>query len=134
MVLTKEVAIIVKSKDKMLAPVSEDANLHVKLISPALQLPSSSDVVNSRSSEKPSSKISLPGAGATKERPAAVKVSDEVTAKWDEGDEEDENVDVGTLGKDGMVNFICALPAQGKTNISMQWEVSAPAKTNIYEL
>ena len=51
-----------------------------------------------------------------------------------EGDEEDENVDVGALGKDGKVNFLCALPAQGKTNISMQWEIGAPAKTKIYEL
>ncbi|KAH6911819.1 mucoidy inhibitor A [Coprinopsis sp. MPI-PUGE-AT-0042] len=120
-------------------PISEDANVHVKLISPALQLPGSTDGGSIRSSKgfsltSKSGDNSSSTSSATKKIPAPVKVSNEVVAKWDDGNEEEENIDVGSLGKDGKVNFVCALPAQGKTNISMQWEVTAPAKTKIYGL
>ena len=119
-------------------PVSEDANLIVKAISPALQLPSSSDEASIRSSGKRFSLGKLPenasGSSATKKVPVPVKVSNEVTAKWDDGNEEEEKIDVASLGKDGKFNFFCSLPGQGKTNISMQWEVNAPAKTKIYGL
>ena len=121
-------------------PISEDANLTVKLINPALQPPSASDGGSVRSSGKgfligkAMDNASSPGSSATKKVPATVKVSNEVIATWDDGNEEDENVDVSSLGKDGKIKFVCTLPAQGRTNITMQWEVNAPAKTKIYGL
>lgn len=121
-------------------PISEDVNVNVKLISPALQLPGSGDGGSIRSSKGFSLSGSKSGDGSssasstTKKIPAPVKMSNEVMAKWDDGNEEEENIDVGSLGKDGKVRFVCALPAQAKTNITMQWEVTAPAKTHIYGL
>ena len=35
-----------------------------------------------------------------------------------DGNEEEENIDVAALGKDGKINLICSLPAQGKTNVT----------------
>jgi hypothetical protein len=113
-------------------------NVNVKLISPALQLPGSTDGGSIRSGKgfslgsSKSGDKSASASGTTKKIPAPVKVSNEVMAKWDDGNEEEENIDVGSLGKDGKLNFVCALPAQGKTNITMQWEVTAPAKSKIY--
>jgi Domain of unknown function (DUF4139) len=121
-------------------PISEDVNVNVKLISPALQLPGSTDGGSTRSGKgfllgsSKSGDKSASTSGTSKKIPAPVKVSDEVMAKWDDGNEEEENIDVGSLGKDGKLNFVCALPAQGKTNITMQWEVTAPAKSKIYGL
>lgn len=120
--------------------VSEDSTISVKLIAPALQLPTSGD-----SGSIKSAKASGFGLGSSKKEPsgstsaavgplripAPVNVSAGVTAKWDYGCEEEENLDVASLGKDGKVNFFCALPAQGKSNLTLQWEVSAPTKTKI---
>lgn len=106
-------------------PVSEDSSIAVKLLNPALQLPnpsSSTDSSSLRISEK---------AGALSKINPSVKLSNEVVAKWDDGNEEEENIDASMLGKDGRINLVCSLPAQGKTNVTLQWEVSAPAKTKI---
>ncbi|TFK17639.1 hypothetical protein FA15DRAFT_698379 [Coprinopsis marcescibilis] len=105
-------------------PVSEDAAIVVKLISPALQLPTteSGGSVRAGKSDVSSTVVRIP---------SPVKVASGITAKWDDGGEDEENIDVTSLGKNGKINFVCALPAQGKTNLTLQWEVTAPAKTKI---
>ncbi|EAU80901.1 mucoidy inhibitor A [Coprinopsis cinerea okayama7 len=109
--------------------VSEDATIAVKLISPALQLPS---VENGSVKSGKGNRASITESGSGTVRiPAPVKVASGVTAKWDDGGEDEESVDAASLGKDGKLNFICSLPPQGKTNLTLQWEVSAPVKTKI---
>ncbi|KAJ2933422.1 hypothetical protein H1R20_g3674, partial [Candolleomyces eurysporus] len=73
----------------------------------------------------------------------SVKVTADVVAQWDrpgsdvasateEGpDSDSEPVDLTALGKDGKISWLCSVPAQTKTNLTLQWEVSAPVSTNI---
>ncbi|TEB18300.1 hypothetical protein FA13DRAFT_1746206 [Coprinellus micaceus] len=35
------------------------------------------------------------------------------------------------IGRDGKVSWMCALPSQGKVTLTLQWEVSAPFRTDI---
>jgi len=53
-----------------------------------------------------------------------------VVAQWHGVDEA--GVEVEDLGKDGKLNWIlCAVPAQEKIELVLQWEVVAPVKTTI---
>ncbi|RXW11376.1 hypothetical protein EST38_g14479, partial [Candolleomyces aberdarensis] len=71
----------------------------------------------------------------------SVKVTSGVVAQWDRPgsdaasatDEglDSEPVDFTALGKDGKINWLCSVAAQTKTNLTLQWEVNAPIKTNI---
>ncbi|KAL0946220.1 hypothetical protein HGRIS_012479 [Hohenbuehelia grisea] len=93
-------------------PISEDAQITVKLVAPALTTPSNTGT--------------LGGKGT---RPDPVKVSEGVVAQWD-GAEEAE-AELTSLGKDGKLNWVCSVPAQGKVNLQLQWEVASPASITV---
>ncbi|KAG6852228.1 hypothetical protein C0991_001818 [Blastosporella zonata] len=96
-------------------PVSEDTQIQVKLVSPALVL-------------KEKEKSEKDNEGAEK----VVAVAKGVSAMWDGAD--DPAVDVNALGMNGMFNWVCAVPAQGKINLVLQYEVVTPARTNVVGL
>jgi len=135
--------------------VSEDAAIGVKLLAPTLPLPPPAPAAAASGSDNGSvrggrgggfgfssmPKASVPASPAPEQKKAArvpppVQVAQGVVAQWDYDDtpEEEENVDVAALGKDGKIAFVCALPAQGKANLTVQWEVTAPAKTKLVGL
>ncbi|EFI27220.1 hypothetical protein CC1G_15048 [Coprinopsis cinerea okayama7 len=127
-------------------PVSENALIGVKLISPALQLPapenSGSNYSNAGSLASSTLKqfVTVQGGdGMTVNKfgikiPAPVKVTKDVVAQWQGADEAETQADVQALGSDGKLVWKCAVPAQGKVALSLQWEVSAPVKSNIVGL
>jgi len=95
-------------------PVSQDANISVKLISPALSPSVSPTTVSSTSNSAV---------------PSRVNVCDGVFAQWNRAD--DPSADVTALGKNGQLDWICALPAFGKVNLLLQWEVSTSQQERI---
>ncbi|KAF8802177.1 hypothetical protein BYT27DRAFT_7226523 [Phlegmacium glaucopus] len=99
------------------APVSEDSDITVKLVSPALGIPGEGF-----------------GGGTIGElkAPPPLRVASGVIAQWHGADEA--GVEVEALGKDGKLNWVCAVPAQEKIGLVLQWEVMAPAKTAIVGL
>ena len=97
-------------------PVSQDANITVNLISPALTLPTAS------------STLKLTG----KETPPKVRVSEGITAQWNGSD--DPNGDLSALGGNGRIDWICSIPASGTVNLLFQWEVTTTQKTVVYGL
>ncbi|KAJ2918730.1 hypothetical protein MD484_g1671, partial [Candolleomyces efflorescens] len=137
-------------------PVSEDSIINVKLLSPALQLPSSNAIASNDSASIKKDKTGLavlniigsagssnPGDSEKELKAVAksVQVSSGVVAQWDrpgsdpssttEEGFDSESVDLTALGKDGKISWLCSVPAQTKTNLTLQWEVNAPANTNI---
>ena len=92
-------------------PVSQDANIIVKLVSPALCVPTPS---------------STPSGTSTLAERSRVKVCEGVVAQWNGAD--DRNVDITALGKNGKLDWVCTLPAFGKVNLLLQWEVSTSQK------
>ncbi|KAJ7119768.1 hypothetical protein C8R44DRAFT_737530 [Mycena epipterygia] len=92
-------------------PTSQDAQIEVKLVNPALTVPSEA------AGTKRTSMV------ATKNpAPQVVKIAQGVVAQWDGVDEPDCAVE--SLGLDGKVNWICSVPSQGKVNLSLDWEVT----------
>lgn len=96
-------------------PVSEDSLITVKLLSPPLVAPFSDSTLSS--------------SGGELKVPPPVKVSSGVVVQWDGADEPGN--DVEGLGKDGKFYWVCAVPSQGKVNLLLQWEVTAPVRTDI---
>ncbi len=97
-------------------PISEDEQITVKLVKPALSLPG---LMTGTMKTKDV-------AAAAARRVPHVNVEDGVLAQWEGSDDTD--TDVSSLGKDGKINFLCTVPAQGKLNLLLQWEVSSSAK------
>ncbi|ESK90597.1 mucoidy inhibitor a [Moniliophthora roreri MCA 2997] len=109
-------------------PVSEDAQITVKLVNPALKVPTGST--------KPQAVAGSSSGGETTVVEASagpnVKVAEGVVAQWDGAD--DPSVDVNALGKDGKINWLCDVAGQEKVNLTLQWEVSTPVKTQVVGL
>ncbi|KAF9465728.1 hypothetical protein BDZ94DRAFT_1320028 [Collybia nuda] len=95
-------------------PVSESSQITVKLVSPSLSVPEAS------------------GTGGEVQAPQAVKVGEGVHAQWEGADEQ--GIDMEHLGRDGKFHWVCAVPSQGKINLVLSWEVSAPLHTDIVGL
>ena len=100
-------------------PVSEDDQIEVKLVNPSLVIPNPAATTRSIN-------------GGEVRAPPPVKVSDGVIAQWEGADEP--GFDMESLGKDGKFNWVCSIPAQGKVNLLLAWEVSAPARTTVVGL
>ncbi|KAK0188984.1 hypothetical protein F5146DRAFT_1057481 [Armillaria mellea] len=96
-------------------PVSEDEQINVKLVSPALSLPDGSSI----RTVKTNASRAIPH----------VQVSEGVVARWEGSDES--GIDVDALGKDGKINWLCTVPPQGKLSLVMQWEVSTPVRAHV---
>ena len=100
----------------------------MKLVSPALGVPGEGSSGSGRTIGSTSEK------GSTGELKtfSPLKVAPGVNAQWHDAD--DVGVEVEALGKDGKLNWVCAVPAQEKIGLVLQWEVTAPAKTPIVGL
>lgn len=89
-------------------PVSDDSKITVKLVRPALGVPGEGFGGGGMSTGEP--KVLPP-----------VSVASGVVAQWHGADEA--GVEVEALGKDGKLNWICAVPGQEKIGLVLQWEV-----------
>nr|GAT47653.1 predicted protein [Mycena chlorophos] len=127
-------------------PASRDAQIEVRLISPALKVPvPEEEVVESRPSQsrsRASALLSLKGNSnsssssvtAGKSSQHQVKVASGVVAQWDGADEVD-GYAMSLSAEKKKLNWICApLPAQGKVDLSLEWEVVWPADMQIFGL
>ncbi|KAJ8497000.1 hypothetical protein ONZ45_g12224 [Pleurotus djamor] len=95
-------------------PISEDSQITVKLIEPALTIPTQLN---------PSKAV---------EAPPSISVSKGVTVNWDGAD--DPEGDMSALGRYGRIAWKCAIPEQGKVNLNLVWEVNTTAKVTIHGL
>ncbi|KAF9495238.1 hypothetical protein BDN71DRAFT_1431173 [Pleurotus eryngii] len=133
---TKPVAIQnLKILDRV--PVSENAQIVVKLLSPALSPPPPPAPVSTKVEKSPSSGSSSGGGildkakgyqfkglksfGTLSSSSSSLRVSEDVFAQW-EGEEEGEE---GT-GRDGRLSWVCTIPSQGKVSVGLRWEESRP--------
>ncbi|KAL0070047.1 hypothetical protein AAF712_002944 [Marasmius tenuissimus] len=115
-------------------PVSNNSQITVKLLAPALNNASSapSGSTNNRNStvaakkKAPESSLNATIASSVG---ANMKVAEGVFAQWDGADEKD--VDVEALGKNGKMNWLCDVRPQDKVNLGLRWEVSAPVKVQV---
>jgi len=120
---TKSIAVDnVKVLDQI--PVSEDSIITVKLISPPLE-----------STNIPGGTVTSTSSGVENKSgvkvPPPVKVAQGIVAQWDGADDLTSEDDLSSLGNDGKISWVCSIPSQGKVTLTLQWEVSAPLKTNI---
>ncbi|KAF7439897.1 hypothetical protein PC9H_000234 [Pleurotus ostreatus] len=101
-------------------PISEDAQVTIKLVNPALPPPpaASSSAISSIKSVSKSEKL-----------PPPIKVADNVMAQWDGVD--DPEGDKSAIGREGRLAWKCTLPPQSKINLTLVWEVSAAANVTI---
>ncbi|TFK63997.1 hypothetical protein BDN72DRAFT_775200 [Pluteus cervinus] len=111
-------------------PVSQDVQISVKMVVPALTLPLALVPASSSSSGPTTMKGEL-------KRPQAVKVQSGggggvVTAQWDGTD--DSSVDVEAVGRNGRLNWVCVVNPQETVNLTLQYEVSAPSQVVVLGL
>ena len=105
-------------------PVSADEKIVVKLFNPPLPSVQANVGGSIKAGEK-----SVNNSGVK------VRVAQGVLAQWGDGTEDATAVDEGTtaVGKDGKLSWICEVPSQGKMNVMLQWEVSAPAQAHVVD-
>lgn len=98
-------------------PVSEDQRIEVRLISPALAMPTAT-----ASTEKSGSSIlKLKTKQSVND---SVKVAPNVRVQWNGLGEPD--VDQKAIGKDGMLSWFVSLASQERVTLVLQYEVSFP--------
>jgi hypothetical protein len=91
-------------------PVTEDSQISVKLINPALRV--------------------LPN--ISRNDLAPMVVDEGIVAQWDGADEQD--FDKASLGQNGKLNWVCSVPPQAKINLLLRWQVTAPARVTLVGL
>lgn len=109
-------------------PVSEDPELTVNLVSPSLGVPGEGfdwGAIGGKSG------ISTASGGEPKV-PPPVSVAPGVVAQWHGADEP--GFDVEALGEDGVLEWVCAVPGYGQTELVLLWDVAAPVKTTVVGL
>ncbi|KAG6872123.1 hypothetical protein C0995_012777 [Termitomyces sp. Mi166 len=106
-------------------PVSEDAQIQVKLLSPALPLPLAL-THNAKDKDKVQDK------DQRAEKTKRVAVSRGVSAMWEGADESEDGGEV--VGRNGKFCWVVGLPGQAKVNLVLQYEVVVPAGTNVVGL
>lgn len=102
-------------------PVSEDEQIKVKLVSPALTVGPTAGESTSKDKDKDKALQKL-------------SVAKGVMAQWDGTDELETDGSAEALGKNGKVNWVCSVPQQGKVNLVLQWEVTAPLSATVLGL
>ncbi|KAJ7914284.1 hypothetical protein B0H13DRAFT_2003163, partial [Mycena leptocephala] len=99
-------------------PTSQNSQIEVKLVSPALTLPSESAGMSSLK------------AAPKNTTPQVLNVARGVVAQWDGVDEPDCAVE--SLGLDRKLNWVCSVASQAKINLALEWEVTvSPASAKI---
>ncbi|KAF4622099.1 hypothetical protein D9613_009539 [Agrocybe pediades] len=94
--------------------VSEDSNLIVNLITPPLTSPASNGTTTS-----------------------SVKLGDGIVARWTVPDsvvdtrDDIDGPDNFVPGQDGMLEWVCSIPAHGKINLVLEWEILSNSKNEI---
>jgi hypothetical protein len=92
-------------------PVSTDERIVIKLLNPPLVSPGGGE-----SNSVSDSLVAEP-----------VTVGEGVIAQWEGADDLEAAGDPNKLGKDGKFYWLCAVPAMGKVDLNLEWEVSVPA-------
>ncbi|TFK24423.1 hypothetical protein FA15DRAFT_619475 [Coprinopsis marcescibilis] len=110
-------------------PVSEDSTIIVKLSLPSLEAPDVRNASNTKTMFSMQKETVVNKSGVRV--PAPVNVGNGVVAQWDGVDNVLSEDDVGSLGKDGLLFWKCSVPPQGKVNLSLRYEVSAPVDSRI---
>ncbi|KAJ2913772.1 hypothetical protein MD484_g6639, partial [Candolleomyces efflorescens] len=121
-------------------PVSQDAQIGVKLITPALTLPSQNQIGSSYGVTTGSGLTSpVLGSDSSSARKHAakvatpVKVASGITAQWEGANDVDGSG--WHLGRDGQIAWMFSgLASQQKVDLSLAWEVSAPSQVVVYGL
>ncbi|KAJ7315018.1 hypothetical protein DFH08DRAFT_820983 [Mycena albidolilacea] len=104
-------------------PVPRNAQVKVKLVQPALPL-GEGEGVTGKGAEAESNAGAGAGAKGKGKQSASVSVSKGVVAQWDGGDKTDRRV-----------SWVCAVPAQGKINLTLEWTVTvSPADAQVVGL
>ncbi|KAJ6527188.1 hypothetical protein B0H19DRAFT_970147 [Mycena capillaripes] len=102
-------------------PTSQNAQIEVKLVSPALTLPAENTGMSSLK------------AAPKNPSPQVVNVARGIVAQWDGVDEPDCAVE--SLGLDRKLNWVCSVDPQAKINLSLEWEVTvSPASMKVVGL
>ncbi|KAF7318762.1 DH domain-containing protein [Mycena chlorophos] len=106
-------------------PASQNAQIEVKLISPALIVPSDAN------NNAPISSLSIKAAPKAKDIvPQRITLGKDVVAQWDGVDEPDCVPE--SLGLDRKMNWICAVGSQAKVTVGLEWEVTvSPASLQV---
>ncbi|KAJ7789955.1 hypothetical protein B0H14DRAFT_3571580 [Mycena olivaceomarginata] len=100
-------------------PASRNAQVKVKLVQPALPL-GEGDAAGKGAAGAESNA----GAETKGKKSASVSVSKGVVAQWDGGDDTERRV-----------GWVCAVPAQGKINLTLEWTVTvSPADAHVVGL
>ncbi|KAJ6455469.1 hypothetical protein C8R45DRAFT_1222558 [Mycena sanguinolenta] len=109
-------------------PTSQNSQIEVKLVSPALTLPTKdNNAPSGGSSLLKGPKSNGPAA------PQVLSVARGVVAQWNGVDEPD--CEVESLGLDRKLNWVCEVAAQAKINLALEWEVTvSPASAKIVGL
>ncbi|KAF8900862.1 hypothetical protein CPB84DRAFT_1815328 [Gymnopilus junonius] len=107
----------VKITDRI--PVSQDANITVNVVKPALIIPASPTISQGQ-----------PSKASTTSQP--VKVSEKVVAQWHGADLP--ACDALALGRTGLFDWVCSVPVHGTVNLVLEYEVTTSQKTQIYGL
>jgi uncharacterized protein (TIGR02231 family) len=109
-------------------PVSADESITVKLTTPAL--PSAPSRIDGSAKEEKKVDRSRPVSHPM------FNVSPGIGAEWGDGTEDTTSVAGGAVvvGQDGKLSWVCEIPSQGKVNLLLEWEVTSPASTYVYNL
>lgn len=97
-------------------PVSADEKIEVKLLNPALNIPSSG---------QPGGNTSMQKGGPSVYRPALV--SENILAQWDGADGDPaSDVSQDGVGKNGKINWVLSIPPQMSVSLVLQFDVIYP--------
>ncbi|KAF8194400.1 hypothetical protein K438DRAFT_1588438 [Mycena galopus ATCC 62051] len=114
-------------------PTSQNSQIEVKLVSPALTLPSENNTSSGGISSLSSLGKGASSASKNASAPQVLNVMRGVVAQWDGVDEPDCAVEA--LGLDRKLNWVCSVAAQAKINLALEWEVTvSPASAKIVGL
>lgn len=109
-------------------PVSQDTTLNVTLLTPALTLPEPVSVTGETDAATRSA------ATKAKMNAPTVKVAEGVVAMWSGTEDVGKGKDLGALGKDGKIDWVCSMTAFGRIDLVLKWEVVAGVKEQIFGL
>lgn len=80
----------------------------------------------------PSPRVSgLPPPVTSQPVDSSVTVDDGVYAQWEGADEPDYNLE--RMGQEGKLEWVCSVPAHGKLDLVLGWEVASSSKARPFD-